>query len=108
MRLGRFVRSQVLRREIPQGVLPVEALPHEPAGGGEAMVGIPPGVLEGRDGLSRNSGAMVHLYPAHPTRAISHPHELEHALARLPILTEDLQEIAPTQREQRARLESSH
>jgi hypothetical protein len=72
-------------------MLPVEALPHEPAGGGEAMVGISPGVLEGRDGLSGNSGAMVHLYPAHPTRAIAHPHELEHTLSRLPIRAKDLQ-----------------
>src|SRR5829696_2670252 len=91
MRRGCFVRSHVLRREIPQGVLPVEALPHEPAGGGEAMVGITPGVLEGRDGLSGNSGAMMHLYSAHPARTIPHPHELEHTLARLPILAKDLQ-----------------
>src|SRR5215210_3726335 len=108
MRRGRFVRSNVLRREIPQGVLPVEALPYEPAGGREAMVGVAPGILEGCDGLSGNSGAMVHLYPAHPTRTIAHPHELEHALARLPILTKDLQEIGPTEHQQRARLQSSH
>jgi hypothetical protein len=90
------MRGQVLGCEIPQGLFPVEALPHEPAGWREAMVGIASWVLEGRDGLSGNSGAMVHLYPAHPTRAISHPYELEHTLARLPILTEDLQEIGPT------------
>ena len=77
-------------------MLPVEALPHEPAGGGEAMVGIAPGVLEGRDGLSGNSGAMVQFYPAYPARAIAHSHELEHTLARLPILAKDLQEIGPT------------
>src|SRR5215217_4708 len=97
MRRGRFVRSQVLRREILQGVLSVEA-----------VVCIAPGVLEGSDGLSGNSGAMVHFYPAHPARAIPHPHELEHTLARLPILTKYLQEIGPTQHEQRGRLQSSH
>lgn len=90
------MRSQVLGREIPQGLFPVEALPHEPAGWREAMVGIASWVLEGRDGLSGNSGAMVHLYPAHPTRAISHPYELEQTLTRMPILIEDLQKIGPT------------
>ena len=60
------------------------------------MVGIAAGVLEGRDGLSGKRGAMVHLYPAHPTRTITHPHELEHPLSRLLILTEDLEEIGPT------------
>jgi hypothetical protein len=51
---------------------------------------------------------MVHFYPAHPARAIAHPHELEHTLSRLPILAEDLQQIRPTQREQCARLDGSH
>ena len=89
------MRGQVLGREIPQGLFPVEALPHEPAGWREAMVGIAYWVLEGRYGLSGNGGAVVHLYPAHPTWTISHPYELEHTLARLPILIEDLQKIGP-------------
>src|SRR5215212_6432116 len=75
----------------------VEALPDEPSGGGEAMVSIACGVLEGCDRLSCKRGAVVHLYPSHPTRAIPHPNELEHPLSRLPILTEHLEEVAPAQ-----------
>jgi hypothetical protein len=33
----------------------------------------------------------MHLYPAHPARAIAHPHELEQTLSRLPIRAKDLQ-----------------
>src|SRR5215213_2525462 len=72
------------------------------------MVSISPGVLEGRDGLSGKGGAVMNLYPAHPTRAITHPHKLEHPLARLRILAEDFQQVGPTQHEQRARFEGSH
>src|SRR5919112_4740715 len=86
----------------------VEALPDEPSGGGEAMVSIACGVLEGCDRLSCKRGAVVHLYPSHPTRAIPHPHELEHPLSRLPILTEHLEEVAPAQHEQRAGLDGPH
>jgi hypothetical protein len=51
MRRSYLVLGQVLRREILQGLLAIEALPDEPAGEREAMVGIAPRGLEGRGGL---------------------------------------------------------
>jgi hypothetical protein len=51
---------------------------------------------------------MVGFHPGYPTRTIVQVHELEHPLARLPILTNGLQEIGAAQRKQRARLESPH
>src|SRR5918994_3767801 len=98
MRARHLVLGQILRRQILQGMLTVEVLPDEPAGGREAMVSIASRIPERRDGLSGEGGAMVRLHAGHAARAVAQPRKLEHLLTCLPVLADDFQEVGATQR----------
>ena len=100
--------DQVLQREVPEGVVAIQALPEKEAPGREAVVGPALGILERGYGLARGRGAVVRLHAGLLARPVAQPQELEHPVARVPVLSDGLEQVGAPQRQKLARLEGTH
>src|SRR3712207_3112363 len=86
----------------------IQALPDKEATRREAIVGPALGVFERGYGLIRRRGAVVRLHPGLLARPVAQPQKVKHPVARVPVLSEGLEQVGSPQRQKLARLEGTH